>query len=211
MLRNSHRLFVETSRMKRLDDLESSFWALPLESSQDFMTATGKLDPAILDATRICICFENFLKAELILKQLIIHQLSKKHLANAHKYLFYDQEKRPIKVSEIKQAEGYGKKRKILEFKSLKNKTINLSTLISMPGYTSKFRLPKLFFSALSRINDQRNSLHFLTVASSAYDQGVFDELNCLKTIFNERLVNLANNLMVDLNAPDFHRLDYFL
>lgn len=208
MLGNCYTIFSETSLIKRLDDFTTIFTAadfncLNLEKLNKIVCS---LDPQVLDAVRICICFENFFKAQLLLKGYIMHKIDGKELASEYRHLSNEQRTRPILISEIKAAEGLRWKRKNdYSFRSLSNSTIEFSKFLKQPQYQTKIRMPKELFVALESINQKRNTLHYLVSDLSKYNQKFIDELILIKRCFNGFLVSKQNQLVRELNFPDIH------
>jgi len=206
VLGTCYRVFSETSLIKRLDEISSTFKSSDPDRIVKFSQLIWSLDPAILDAVRICICFENFFKAELLLKGYVIHRIDKGSLPAIYRYLAKDQSMRPIKISEIKLAEGLRWKRKNnYSFQSLSNFTIELSVFLRQQNYKSRLRMPTQLITSLERINRRRNTLHYLTNDISFYNQQIIDEVSCIKRCFNDFLVTRRNQLVRELNYPDIH------
>jgi len=111
---------------------------------------------SIIDQTRIIICFENFMKGQLILNEFLVHQLS-----DRHPKLKQLQKKRPINIDEVINEKT---------FKNLSTKpkskfdwteyTLRISTLFSQK-YQEILNLPPGILSFLEEINSKRNKLHF--------------------------------------------------
>src|SRR6266705_2238390 len=110
MLANSYRVLSGTTLLERIDEIASTFGSTDKEQDR-VLFIIWSLDSPTLDAARICICFENFFKAELLLKGYIIHRIDKAALTPTYRYLAADQKTRPIKITEIKLAEGLRWKR----------------------------------------------------------------------------------------------------
>jgi len=208
MLANSYRVLSGTTLLERIDEIASTFGSTDKEQDR-FLSIIWSLDSPTLDAARICICFENFFKAELLLKGYIIHRIDKAALTPTYRYLAADQKTRPIKITEIKLAEGLRWKRNNnYSFQTLTPFTIEFTLFLKEPSYKSKIRLPEGVFLALKRINTKRNMLHYLVGDGAVYDQQVIAELQCVKRCFNDYLVMKHNRLLKELQFPDVHIKD---
>jgi hypothetical protein len=105
-----HRICEGTSLIRRLDELTT----IDFGDVSQFDRANKliwSLDPPILDAVRIATCFENLLKTRLLLRGYVIHQIDKRASNQTYRPLADEQRKRPIKISEVKHAEGLKRKR----------------------------------------------------------------------------------------------------
>lgn len=121
---------------------------------------------SIMDKTRIITCFENFMKGVLILNGYVVHVISK-----SKKGLKKRQENEPILATDLFTLSSFDN----LEKKNLTDlettwKTINFTTLLK-PGYQSILMLPKPILHALTRLNEERNMLHFVRVINFEHSE----------------------------------------
>ncbi|GAG80780.1 unnamed protein product [marine sediment metagenome] len=91
ILKNCHRIISEASNIKRIDEIiASNFFNVnssDKSSFREFSSLVQSLNPAIIDAIRICVCFENFFKAKLILNGYIIHKIIENQLISKYQCL----------------------------------------------------------------------------------------------------------------------------
>jgi len=202
ILANCHRLFSETSNIVHLDRL-SQINFRDQHSLQSFHSMVQTFDPPILDAFRICTCFENFFKAQLLLRGFVIHKIRKGSLPSTYRYLATDQTSRPITINEINIAEGLKRKKgNNYVFQSLLTLTIEFSTFFKQTNYKSEVKVPKRLFDAVESINNQRNTLHYLTSDFHFYDEKAIEDLVCIRHCFNGYVVKTLNRLSDRLNVP---------
>lgn len=180
MLCSSSKLFWGCEIIKNLDKLKSL--SNRVKSSQDILDKSDAwseligllqdIESPVLEAVRIVICFENYFKAKMLLEGYVIHQM---HLAvckqNYTQFMKNEKEllqkTSPILVDDIKEAE----KRddwSTEPFQTLTKQTIGMSLLVGKPKYraiySSKEPDAQRLFSVLERLNETRNTLHFLSV-----------------------------------------------
>jgi|WetSurMetagenome_2_1015567.scaffolds.fasta_scaffold00201_8 hypothetical protein len=186
LLLSSFNIFHDSKLIRKLEHLKSNF-GNDDESFTKFSKILFTIKSPIVDITKICICFENYFKVELLLKGYIIHKID----WNNKKYqsLSKKQKEQPIKISELKKAEGFiGRKSHIYDFDSLLETTIGFNTLLSKPDYKIQLRFPVRLFQILERVNRKRNTLHFLLDTTYSFSENVLDDYIYLNNIVNNRL-----------------------
>lgn len=114
----------------------------------------------INDTIRIAICFENFMKAVLLLNNCIVHIIKNDQL---YKPLNRKQKEEPVFIRELREIQDF-------EFTSTRdvkvvlpgivNKTIGMGTMLSK-AYQKIIYLPNDILDIVSSINQYRNNLHF--------------------------------------------------
>lgn len=210
MLCHSSKLFWGCETIRKLDQAKSLFdrvieqhagaaWSELLELYQS-------IESPVLDATRIIICFENYFKARLLLEGYVIHQMDlnvcREHypqfvIGKARQRLL--QETTPISIDEVKLAEkheGYS----VVPLRTLTSRTIGMGILRKKPRYRvvySKDRTPDdgELFSALQRLNETRNTLHFLNVEYIASGGLGPDQFMFLRDYVSSHIDDLANRI----------------
>ena len=203
MIVNGYGIFRSASVIKELDNIEKALEQVHVDPSRYFLgDAVTALDPPILDATKILLCFENFLKAELLLRGIVIHKIESNGVPSDVLSMSKDQKKRPITLVEYKKGEGISRKKNFLELKHLRNGTLGIYTLINVDEYRKRFKLPRKLFDALERIRIKRNSLHFLTFESFVFNRGIIAEYKLINSYVNKRVASRANKLMASLDYP---------
>ena len=170
------------------------------QSSYELMLS--KLNPFIfenlIDSIKISICLENYMKAKLLLNGFIIHRISGDH---RFKTLKQNQAKRPIELAEIKKVCRWEKYKETEDFylDALTHQTIQFNIILNKPKYQKYIGLPSNIKDIVSKINEHRNSLHFLTGLSATYGQQRIDELSDLMDFVNMDYRILQNELVDEL------------
>jgi hypothetical protein len=206
ILSSCYRIGEGASLLRRLDELAAlDFGNMDDEGRLRALDLFVSLEPAVLDAVRIATCFENLFKVRLLLRGYVIHQIDKEARSRSFKSLADEQRKRPIKISEIRCAEGLRWQRQPeYVFQSLSSFTLGRSTLLKA-AYTTPLNLPSKLFTSLKDIVDKRNSLHFLANNTALYNRKFVEDLRCIRESFNRFIVGANNDLVKKLKFPDIH------
>lgn len=110
LLLSSYEIFHESQLIKKLELLKANY-GKDEKSFKRIAKIIHTIKNPIVDITKICICFENYLKVELLLKGYIIHNIDVRVENKKYKSFAEKQKTQPIRISEIKKAEGLiGKK-----------------------------------------------------------------------------------------------------
>lgn len=195
LLLSSYKIFHESLLIKKLKLLKANY-GKDEKSFKRIAKIIQTIKNPIVDITRICICFENYLKVELLLKGYIIHNIDAKVKNKKYKSLAKKQKTQPIRISEIKKKEGLiGKKGNLYDFESLLETTIGFKTMFSKQAYRNQLRFPAKLFDILEQVNRKRNTLHCLLDTSYSYSESTIDDYIFLKSIVNNRLARKHNSL----------------
>lgn len=201
MFAQSYRIFEPTSVIRNIEAL-AAIETLKPEQFVAFHRVVHSLDVPVVDAFRITTCFENLFKARLLLKGFVIHRIDP-HFAPTLA-LAKQQKKRPIRISDLKQAEGLIGKRNIdYQFLSLNEQTLKWSTLVRESRYRSAIGLPDELYESLADYSAKRNSLHFLALDSSQHSSEVVRDLRYIRRSFNRWLVRPHNRLVTSLGFSE--------
>jgi len=200
MLRRCRGLLRDTTLVVELEPLRRL--VAPPIAMEDFWEINERLDDRIVDCIRICTCFENVFKAELLRKGYVIHEVHTKGAPASYRPLASAQRKRPVRIAELRRAQGVaGWRRSDFVFEGLNDKTIPFSRLLATPGYRRHLRYKQAVFDALTRFNDWRNGLHFLSPGITPYNAPLIADLDALLSCFDERVVPTYNRLRESANA----------
>ncbi len=114
----------------------------------------------LIDAVRISVFFENYMKAILISKGFLVHEIVRGKL---NPDLSEDQKKRPISLLEFSTAENFNisEDQTVLSHSKLLDKTITMTTMLYKAQYVNVINLPPDVLKTIVFINEQRNKLHF--------------------------------------------------
>lgn len=189
LLRAAHRLFSGASIIQNLDRLSAlRNRGFPIE---EVHTLYVQLDSPFLDAFRIATSFENLFKAELLAFGYVVHKVD----GRTHDRKFEDLAKAqlvgPIRVTQVKRAEGSSWKRHgPFTIVSLRSQTLTLGQLINdESAYTRSLRLSQQLRSALKFVREQRNTVHFVVNDAGRFNSHVVDWYLCLRATMNRRLI----------------------
>jgi hypothetical protein len=134
---------------------------------------------ALIDEIRICLFFENYMKAELLLHSAIIHTFR-----DPVKPTIPIWERKPTKAEQLHDAQ---KKQPIAIWNlkangvttELQRETITM-TLMLKPKYQKVIRLPKDVLTLVRFYNNRRNRLHLATEVSFTLDNKTIEGLKLL-------------------------------
>lgn len=179
MLYYASKLFWGCDAIKRLDDLKSfheHIFDKDEPTFQKLIELYKSFESPVLDAIRIMICFENYFKAKLLLNGYVIHQMDRNYCREHHPQFLTGnikksllQDTTPILLKEVKEAEkhlDFGSRKPLY---SLTKYTIKINTFLKKFKYqmiysTGNSQVDEKLISVLGKLNDHRNSLHFLNI-----------------------------------------------
>ncbi len=207
LLTFGYKNFARATHVKKITELEALVNHPDFNNHQFVIKSVqGFVFDNLLDTIKISICFENYMKAKLILNKFVIHTI-----AGDEKYrtLKKEQGKRPIELEEVKNIESWrqveGQKRYCLP--GLTEKTIQFNVMLNKEKYQKIIGLLPQIKEIVSKLNNQRNSLHFLIGESGDYGKGRVHELKRIIDFVETELFILQNQLIDDLNLPEERKL----
>lgn len=114
----------------------------------------------LIDTIRIISFFENYMKAELILKGYLVHSIKN---TEKFKHLAKKQRKEPIHCKEIHDVKNFtvDTKSMTIYHEDISSNTISFSTLTSNINYTKNYMFDNEILSTIIELNVYRNRLHF--------------------------------------------------
>jgi hypothetical protein len=115
----------------------------------------------LIDAVRILVFFEGYMKAELIIKGFCIHNLNKDGPYSALSALTSQQRKRPVLLDEIQTVIPFAftKNPDTIAHGGLKETTLGVSTLL-LPKYRAHYQFDDILADDIKYFNAVRNKLH---------------------------------------------------
>jgi hypothetical protein len=146
----------------------------------------------LVDCIRFMIFFENYMKAELIIRDYCIHLVDRNY-AN-FKSLAKEQRTRPILLKEIHDIENFivDKENKIIYHNAIKDKTIGINELLGYDNYRSIYGFESNIIDLLIDLNSYRNRLHFRDALEFQLSDSLLSNLDTLNQfvdkIINERI-----------------------
>lgn len=142
------------------------------------------------DTANIITCFENYMKAVLLTKDFLVHNIKRMNTKRSWRTLFKKfsiekkcndfkktQLKEPVLVSDLRKVKNFEltEKNTRTKWDVIESTTLSFTTLLKT-GYQKHINLPMDVLNALNRINQYRNSLHF-------YVFGKLDEISYNDTL----------------------------
>jgi hypothetical protein len=196
-------MIKDLDRAKSLSD--HAFGDKP-EAFSELIELLQNIESPVLDAVRIIICFENHFKAKMLLEGYVIHEMDLNICRQDYPQFVGKkrllQKTTPILIDEVKRAEkqdGYS----IEPLQALKKKTIGIDILLRESKYQavySRNQAPeddRKLFSVLQRLNDTRNTLHFLNIEYIAGGMAI-DDFVFLRDYVSRHIDALANKMLVE-------------
>jgi hypothetical protein len=226
MLCSSSKLFWGCEIIQNLDKVKSLLDRT--KSGQDILEKSDawselivllqNIESPVLDAVRIVICFENYFKAKMLLDGYVIHQMDlavckqnyPQFMKNEKELL---QKTAPILANDVKQAERQADW-STEPFQTLTKQTIGMRMLVEQPKYRAIYSSQEpdaqRLFSVLERLNETRNTLHFLSVE---YVPEEIDKFLFLRDYVSTHIDALAIKIMhedkwkIDVGKSEIHHL----
>jgi len=161
----------------------------------NFAESIPYIKDSIIEKTRIITCFENFIKGQLILEEVLVHKVSAKH-----KQLASQQMERPIYTSELVDEDTF----KYLDTKDLRkfdwtDFTIPFSWMMK-ESYQSKINLPPEILEALKSINAERNHLHFMNSVDFTWGPPIVEQYDSLINFVDTIMISCLDGLKQTLD-----------
>lgn len=142
----------------------------------------------LIDEIRICLFFENFMKAELLDKGYVIHYIQDPTQQESSKaaLLRKEQKLRPIPSSRLV-ADG-------LTSAEILSKTLTMD-LMFRPKYQEVIGIPSDVLAVVRRMNENRNKLHFTSEVGGELSNKGINDLKLLDAYVNLQLTRFGPNL----------------
>lgn len=132
-----------------------------------------------MDSVRILIFFENYMKAELIVRNFCVHSIDKTNTQRADLLsLAKQQDKRPVLLSEVRDIEEFviNDGKKTIHSSALKEMTIGMNVLLK-PKYLEHYAFDDDILRTLKELLIQRNKLHFHSSAKFMISTGFIEDI----------------------------------
>lgn len=147
----------------------------------------------ITDAIKICMFFENYMKAMLISHDYLIHTIAKEKGCDELERL---QKKRPIKTKEFHDMKNFEVNEQPLSVHhdALTSHTLNFSTLLLKEKYQQVIKLPLEIRDLLKVLMDQRNAHHFISEWTFELSESYLDNLDFANQFVDELVSRYVPN-----------------
>jgi hypothetical protein len=152
----------------------------------------------LLDAIKISICFENYMKAKLIVNGYVVHNISNEPLNST---LRNKQKEQPVSLKEIMEIHSWVKSERSEHYllKCLTEHTIKFSTMLSKKGYRDVLCMPVDIVRIVREVGEKRNTLHYLTGEFGKYGDKPLADLRALIEFVESDIRALQNQMVDDL------------
>jgi len=210
MLGYSSQLFWGCETIKKLDQVKSlsdRFFGQPNPATfSELLELYQSMENPVLDAVRIVTCFENYFKARLLSDSYVIHQMDL-NVCREHYPQFVTgkarqrllQKTTPISIGEVKRAEKH-QDYSVQPLLTLTKRTIGMDTLLGQPSYRAVYSRDQApddrnLFSVIKKLNETRNTLHFLNVQYIASGGMPVDDFVFLRDYVSGHIDALADSI----------------
>jgi hypothetical protein len=155
-------------------------------------------EESLMDAIKIIICFENYMKAVLIRKGYLVHVINSKDFEKKFKPLGNINNK-PIKFTDYKKIENfyYDINASHYILRGLKNNTVLFNTLLNNSDYKDIIKLPAQIIRLLNSFNLYRNSLHLKSRDFNLHSNKYFAEIKYLIKFVNKKMIVPYNKIII--------------
>lgn len=190
----------DIDKLSKIIDIQDENARNNKRPSQEMIEQIGAyvLD-TIPDWIRITICFENYMKAVLLMNGYLIHKVDRNQFGL--KTLSNNQSKRPIGLTTFNQKYNFSmhieSKQWMLE--GVKPQTLDFSTLLRKK-YQEEIKLPNKILELIKEINYKRNNLHFYHEATNSYSRIFIDDLKLMDKFVSEEMMGLMSKLEIESN-----------
>lgn len=200
-----YQLFKTSTIIKRLDDVKE-FYSRPNKNVTEFPAKFSEvLFDSVLDDIRICICFENYFKAKILLNGFLIHNVDKNRDASLYK----KQSNEPVEVSEVIENKTVNELR-VLK-KKTKETTLNFNLLLTKKKYYKFFNVELEDIEFIKSLNSKRNRLHLLTSQRMSLSSRIVERYRSLNKLVDVDLVFLQNTLLDELDPKSKSKIPFRL
>jgi len=155
----------------------------------------------VVDAIRICICFENYMKATLLAKGYFVHELDKGF--TGLKQLAKEQAHRPLTLVDVRRESGGWQRNPdgLCFLKGVRKNTLKMSSMLRV-GYQEVIGLPTNVADFVGGLNEKRNHLHFYLSDGFTISKQIVQSLEELIVFVNGPMVNMHNSLIENYDLP---------
>lgn len=160
----------------------------------------------VVDAVRICICFENFMKAKLLADGFIIHELDQN--AEELKELARKQRKEPISLRNIEEVCGGWQRTPDGSgcLKGVRRQTLKLSCMLK-PDYQKQIRLPLDVARSVDKFAAKRNELHLYLSDGLSTSTEAIASLEGMIAFAHGPMVTMHDSIIENHDLPQNLRL----
>ena len=200
LLHIGYKYFIKAYRICNFEGIKHTIREIEEKGMLNVPADNTFADEILLDSIKISICFENYLKAQLLLQGFLIHLVQP--IPGDLRQLQRRQQTSPVAIAEVTRSRRYiyDSTLRMNTLPGISEKTLNYSTLLDRQGYLNTTGLPSNILPMLRRFNNTRNTLHFLGATSDQYDQTFILNTQTLIDFADANIKMKSNQLAAELN-----------
>ena len=208
LLMFGYKQFVTTTKYKNLDALKKLSDGLSPHTPEGFNHFTDFAMEHLIDSIKISICFENFIKAMLLLNGFVIHKLDK----NIFPDLSKEQYKRPVHLREILSISEWQANPKIdksvpgFQINGITKLTIGMKELTS-PGYLTPLNIGDKIMGICSPYFQYRNNLHYYVMEEFTFKKSDYADFLTIIKFINLNHVSIQHTVIDELKMGQNYKL----
>ncbi len=136
------------------------------------------------DLVKICLFFENYMKAQLIGNGFLIHKINK---VNGCESIASKQQKTPISTKELHDTLPFDidKENNFIYHEALSNQTLPINLFLNKEKYIELIQLPENIRRFLLALSEKRNELHFISVLEFEMSLSYLNDLDLINHFVN--------------------------
>lgn len=148
----------------------------------------------LTDTIKILIFFENYMKAELMIRGYCVHRIKKD--IQEFKEIAKRQFKEPILMKDINSIEPFevNSEKEEIFHRGIKETTIGMKELTGSESYLSNYQLSGEILSFIKELTIFRNKLHFHDSINFATSMEKINKIKIVKDFVNETIQNRIKN-----------------
>lgn len=199
LLASAAKYFRHCYRVTNFGTLDACLKDMAPEKLEQNMAILSPFTQEVLiDDLKLCITFENYMKAVLLGKGFLIHKINppKGHTKAAElKKLADRQRDYPIPLADYSPLDAviYSATRKANIYPALSEQTLTISQLLQKPAYEKEIALPSDIHKSVSRISKHRNHIHYLLGGAAGYNAETIKDLRRLSRFVDTNVVATFN------------------
>ena len=179
LIRVGADVFRKAKLIQELDEFAHACALVNSGRDNDYQTRMLPfVDEYLVDSVRVCLFFENYMKARLIERRRIVHEV-KDTLPDLRKA----QKKRPISFDELVSVAPFTDAGGMnVIHTGLKQMTVGAKTLFEQKDYRDMIDIPAHFYPTLMTMTKDRNRLRFMNYRELGHNEKFIKALGEMKT-----------------------------
>ena len=151
----------------------------------------------LVDCIRFLVFFENYMKAELILRNYCVHKIDSNY--PGFKSLAKFQKTRPIKLQEIIDIKKFitNREQKNISHPAIKEATLGINELIGNEQYYINYELDNGLRDIINKLRSYRNKLHFYESLELTLSSSFISDLITMNTFVDDIIKTRIRNCAI--------------